>query len=201
MVFHTARRKITYPKLTLNGVPIALVDQFNFLGLIINSHLTWNNHIQHISCKISRTLGVMYRLKHIYPQSVLLMLYNTLIITHFNYCLLIWGSKIEQNGHIHKLQKKALRIINHSDYVAHSEPLCKELSLLKVTDMFRVSLWKFYYKLMNNLLPQYFNALIPELPRVCNFHEIRRPTFHLPIVKHEFAESLISYQVVRMLNE
>ena len=54
---------------------------------------------------------------------------------------------------------------------------------------------------MNNLLPHYFNVLIPELPRVCNFHEIRIPTFHFPIIKHEFAESLISYQLVRMLNE
>ena len=201
MVFHTARRKITYPNLILNGVSIDRVTQFNFLGLIINSQLTWISHIQHISCKISKIIGVMYRLKHTYPQSVLLLLYNTLIVAHFNYCLLIWGSKIVLDHPIHKLQKRALRIIMNSDYVAHSEPLCKELSLLKVTDMFMVSLWKFYYKLMNNSLPHYFNVFIPELPRICDYHEIRRPTFHLPVIKHAFAESLISYQLVRMLNE
>ena len=42
--------------------------------------------------------------------------------------------------------------------------------------------------------------MIPELPRICNYHEIIRPTLYLPVIKHEFGESLISYQLARMLN-
>ena len=201
MVFHTAQRNITYPDLKINHINIDHVTNFNFLGIILNSHLTWTSHVQHISIKISRIIGIMYRLKHIYPQSVLLMLYNTLIVSHFNYCILIWGSKIVNNHQIHKLQKKALRIIYNSDYVAHSEPICKSLFLLKVTDMFRLALWKFYFKLMNNSLPSYFDEMKPVLPRICNYHEVRRPTFHLPNIKHEFAETMLSYQLIRLLNE
>ena len=150
MVFHTAQRKVTYPSLKINNVSIEQVNQFNFLGLILNSSLSFTAHTQHISLKISRIIGLMYRLKHIYPQSVLLLLYNTLVVSHFNYCLLIWGSKITNGHSLHKLQKKALRIINNCDYVAHTEPICKTLSLLKVTDMFVIAVWKFYFKLMNN---------------------------------------------------
>ena len=201
MVFHTAQRHITYPKLNINNVAIEQVTQFNFLGFILNSSLTSTSHVQHISVKLSRVIGLMYRLKHIYPQSVLLLLYNTLVVSHFNYCLLIWGSKIVNNHSLHKLQKKALRIIWNSDYVAHSEPICKALSLLKVTDMYNIALWKFYFKLMNNTLPNYFDIMKPELPRICNYHEIRRPTFHLPAIKHEFAEALVKVQLTRLLNE
>ena len=201
MVFHTAQRKVTYPVLKINDTNIELVTQFNFLGLILNSTLSWNDHIQHISLKISRIVGIMYRLKHIYPQSVLLMLYNTLIVSHYNYCLLIWGSKIVNNHRLHKLQKRALRIINNCDYVAHSEPICKELHLLKVTDMFDIALWKFYFKLMNNTLPGYFDNMKPVLPVICNYHYIRRPTFHLPPIKHVFAESMVKFQLIRLLNE
>ena len=86
MVFHTIQRHIFYPILRINNVDIERVIQFNFLGLILNCNLTWTTHIQHISIKIARVIGIMYRLKHIYPQSVLLMLYNTLIVSHFNYC-------------------------------------------------------------------------------------------------------------------
>ena len=59
-----------------------------------------------------------------------------------------------------------------SDYIAHSEPICKELRLLKVTDMDQLTIWKLYFKLMNNLLPSYFNSMTPKLPELCNVYSI-----------------------------
>ena len=50
-----------------------------------------------LSQKTSRIIGIMYRLKHIYPQAVLLTLYSALIVQHLTYCLLVWGSKIVPN--------------------------------------------------------------------------------------------------------
>ena len=41
-----------------------------------------NSHIDHISIKISRVIGIMYRMKDIYPQEILQMIYSTLIIPH-----------------------------------------------------------------------------------------------------------------------
>ena len=99
----------------------------------------------------------MNRLKYIYPQAVLLTLYQSLIVPHFTYCLLVWGAKIVHGHPVHLLQKKALRIITNNDYIAHSEPICKELRLVKVPHLYRLSLWKFYYKLMNDKLPTFFN--------------------------------------------
>ena len=92
----------------------------------------------------------------VYPESVLVTIYNTLILPHFHYCLLMWGSVVKENHSLYLLQKKALRIITNSDYLAHTEPLCKRLRILKISDMFSVAIWKFYYKLMNNKLPEYF---------------------------------------------
>ena len=200
MIFHTIQRKVNYPSLQINGIELERVNQFNFLGLILNSQLTWSHHMNHISKKISRVIGIMYRLKHIYPQTVLLMLYNTLILPHFSYCILLWGSKVIDGHSIHILQKKALRIITNEDFVAHSEPICKRLKLVKVTDMFRLAIWKFYYKLINHALPLYFQIMIPTLPRICDTHVIRKPTFHLPAIKHDYAEQLIGYQLVKILN-
>ena len=200
MIFHTIQRKVNYPSLQINGIELERVSQFNFLGLILNSQLTWIHHMNHISKKISRVIGIMYRLKHIYPQTVLLMLYNTLILPHFSYCILLWGSKVIDGHSIHILQKKALRIITNEDFVAHSEPICKRLNLVKVTDMFRLAIWKFYYKLINHALPSYFQIMIPTLPRICDTYEIRKPTFHLPAIKHDYAEQLIGYQLVKILN-
>ena len=62
---------------------------------------------------------------------------------HFHYCLLAWGSTIK-NRHKHDLlQKKAVRIINNNHYIAHTDSILKKLHMVKVTDMFRIAIWKY----------------------------------------------------------
>ena len=126
------------------------------------------------------------------------------VVQHFNYLgimldaylLLVWGSKIE-NGHpLHLLEKKALRIVANQDYIAHSESICKALNLVKVPDMYTCAVWNFYYKLMNNLLPIYFENCKPILPRIDQLYNVRKSVFHLPKIKHKFAEQLPDYQLV-----
>ena len=97
------------------------------------------------------------------------MLYNTLIVPHLTYCILSWGLLLSDTHRIHVLQKKGLRIVPGGDYLSHTEPICKQMQLLKVADMFRVALWNFYYKLMNSLLHMYFNIFRPTLGVVCSF--------------------------------
>ena len=153
IIFRQPQRNVKIPQIKIEDIAIECVDHFNFLGLTINKHLKWDNHISKISCKISRAIGVLHRLKRILPFNILLLLYNTLSLPHINYCLICWGY---QPGNIIQLQKKAIRIITHSRYLSHTEPLFKHLELLKVVDLFRLQQIKFYYKYINNSLPHYF---------------------------------------------
>ena len=57
------------------------------------------------------------------------MLYNSLILPHINYCIMAWGYK---GSRLLKIQKKAARIITLSGYSTHSEPLFKQLNMLKI---------------------------------------------------------------------
>ena len=201
MCFHTPKRKVVFPDLKINNITIDRVTDFKFLGLIISSNLKWNKHIDHISIKVSKVIGIMFRLKYIVPCDVLQTLYNSLIMPHFHYCLLAWGSTIKNGHKLHLLQKKAVRIITNSHYIAHTDPIFKKLHMVKVTDMFRIAIWKFYYKLRNNLLPPYFNYMKPNLPVICNHYNVRNPKFHLPLIKHEFAKQLLQYCLIKLLNE
>ena len=72
MVFHTSKRNVIYPNLKVNNSNIERVTQFNFLGVILHSHMTWNKHINHFSMKIARSIGILYRLRNVYPESVLI---------------------------------------------------------------------------------------------------------------------------------
>ena len=132
MVFHTAHKRVNSPVLKLSNVVIARVSQYHFLGVILDSRLKWDKHIAHISLKISTVSSVLLMTKHYYPQEVLLTLYNTVIFSYLHCCIFVWGSKIYTE---HKF-RKVVRTITNQDYIAHTEPLCKSLNILKGTDMF-----------------------------------------------------------------
>ena len=68
-------------------------------------------------------------------------------------------------------------------------------------DVFKFALWKCYFRLMNNKLPTYFEYLKPMLPKICDIHNIRRPSVRLPLIKHDFAEQLLCYQLPKILYE
>ena len=90
ILFHQPQKKIIEPEIIINGNKIDCVNNFNFLGVIINKLLNWNNHIDHISLKISRVIGILTRL-HTVSIDVLHLLYNSLLLPHINYSLLVWG--------------------------------------------------------------------------------------------------------------
>ena len=143
----------------------------------------------------------MYRLKQIYPYSVLLTLYQACIYPHFIYGLLVWDSKTDNGYPLHLLQMKALRIVANQNYTAHSETICKALNLVKDPDMYTCAVWNFYYKLMNNLLPIYFENCKQTISRKDQLYNVRKPVFYVPNIKHKFAEQLPDYQLVKLLNK
>ena len=96
MVFHTSKRKVIYLNLKVNN-NIERVAEYNVLGVISHSHMKWNKHINYISMKIARSIiSILYRHRNIYTESVLVTIYNTLILPHFHYCLLLWGSVVKR---------------------------------------------------------------------------------------------------------
>ena len=67
MVFHMPQKRIQLPLIKIAGEDIAFVDNFNFLGIIINKHLNWTSHVDMLSAKLSKTIGILNTLKHVLP--------------------------------------------------------------------------------------------------------------------------------------
>ena len=97
--------------LNMDGKQISQVEKFTFLGLTINETVTWKDHIENIANRISKTLGILSRLKHTLPHKILKMIYTSLILPRLHYCNLAWGFR---PGRIELLQKKG-----HSHYIKY----------------------------------------------------------------------------------
>ena len=53
------------------------VETFNYLGIKINKHLSWEDHVNKIRSKINKKLGLLRRIKHLLPQHTRIMFYNS----------------------------------------------------------------------------------------------------------------------------
>ena len=132
-----------------------------FLGIHIDEHLTWNEHIKYINLKLSRTLFVIGQLKHLLPVECLHTLYYTLFQPYLSYGILAWGTASNSLLKVTlKLQKKAVRYINNSRYNSHSEPLFKKSGILDIYDLFKYHVLLFMYDFETNSLPLAFNNML-----------------------------------------
>ena len=197
MLFHK-RRPVTPIQFSMNNRIIDVVQYFNYLGIMLDADMSWKTHVAMVRNKLSRINGILHRLKYIYPQSILITLYKSLFVPHINYGSLLWG---HAGGALDKIQKKAVRTITYSNYIAHSEPLLKELNLLKVKDLFELKILKFLFKLYHNNLPPYFNSYRSHLEKIVTPYTLRPHPLPVPRVSHVFAEAGLLYKLVVIKNK
>ena len=60
---------------------------------------------------------------------------------------------------------------------------------------------KFYFKLINNGLPQYFDTFTPTFSMGATHYNIRNPCRQLPKINHEFRKHSLRYKLNVVLNE
>ena len=112
MIFCSIKQRMlksTEIPVIINHMPIERVTYFKFLGVIIDSNLTWFHHINCISNKLTRICGVLSRLNYYVPVLILKIIYNSLFLSHLNNEITAWGFNV--GPRIKTLRKKAVRFI------------------------------------------------------------------------------------------
>ena len=111
MLLHSVRRN---PPLTveLQNTPIEQVTCFKFLGVNINEHLSWDNHIASITNMVSRNINLLRRMSWFLPRPAMLLFYNSYILPLFDYCDVVWNCCTDvQASKLERLQNYAGCII------------------------------------------------------------------------------------------
>ena len=91
MLFKTYKKKVQTLLLQMDNTIIDKVLDYNFLG---NEQLNWKSHIDKLSVKCCRIMGILNRLKRILPLNIKIILYNPLMLPHLNYGITLWGYKM-----------------------------------------------------------------------------------------------------------
>ena len=149
MVF-TNRQRPQEISLKVNNSLITEVTESKFLGVIVDNKLRWDSHIKYIADKISKSSSIMRYLRYSFPTNILKILYMSLVVPYLSYCNIVWGSAYKKTlNPLVILQKKCIRTITKSEYLAHTKPLFKSSKLLNVNQMFDFKCAQFIFKIMN----------------------------------------------------
>lgn len=86
----TYKRHIDVPLLKMGNANISEVDNIKFLGMYLDRHLTFKYHVDYISTKISKSIGILYKLKYFLPPEVLKIIYLSLVQPYIFYGIEAW---------------------------------------------------------------------------------------------------------------
>ena len=134
--------------------PLEEKKYIKYLGVIIDSNLSWKYHIGYITSKLSRTIGIIARIRHHVPTDTLLTIYRSLILPYLYFGLSVWGQAAQTYlNQILVLQKRALRLIYFAPYRTHAIPLFLSSNTLPIDMLYFRSLATLMYDVSNNIAP------------------------------------------------
>lgn len=113
MIFHSCRTSLpVHRNPVIINETIEKVEKFKYLGIYLDSVLSWASHIKHMEHQIACLCGVMWRVKKFVPKHALLKFYYAFIHSRLNYLVSIWGQAcVSYLVKIQRLQNRSLKIV------------------------------------------------------------------------------------------
>ena len=146
--------------------PIKDVHNTKFLGVIINNKPKCKEHIEYISKKIAKGIGVIIKTR-VFDKVTLLSLYNSLILPYLSYCIHIWGNAYRTHQQkLHVLQNNIVRIIAGVPTRNSPDPLYDEFNILKIKKLYIYAVGFCMYKYENDMLQELFKYMFVKVKDV-----------------------------------
>ena len=168
--FRSKSKKITKKiNFRISGQKLLPSKSIKYLGIHLDEHLSWSEHINYLLPKISRNTGMLTKIRHFVDNKTLLNIYYALFNSYITYGCQIWAqNKNPLLKRIFSLQNKALRIINFKSYRTPANALYANSKIIKLED---------YVSILNYLFAH--NYFIRNLPKSFNdFYTLVKSTHH-----------------------
>ena len=133
---------------------IKKVDLTKFLGVYYDCDMSFKTHINNLSSRLSTISALIFRVRSLMPEFVLKNIYHAHVSSILNYCNIIWSNTYTTHlDPLIKAQKRIIRLLTHSDYYAHTEPLFEQLQILNIENLRKYALAVYFFKNKDSILP------------------------------------------------
>ena len=135
------------------------VSTVKFLGVTLDENLTYRDHVNKVTCNISKSVGLMRRLHCQLPANVMVKLYDSLVYSHLTYALLPWGRSGSTNAATiecaHKRACKLLTDCNQKIPTFHS--IYDYFALLKAFNTNTLNFHQYFKDKLSSLQPSHMH--------------------------------------------
>ena len=131
------------------------VKDFRFLGINLDSELSFENHHRILYNKLLKTIFIVRKLSTFVPRCNLRDLYFAYFHSNYIYGLIVWGNICRKPllDTIYVLQKRLVRIICGKSYLDHSMPLFKKTEILTIYDQLKIENIKLIHRVVHHIAP------------------------------------------------
>ena len=147
--------------------------------------LVWKDQITHVKNKVSKNIGILYKLRHYVSIHVLKQLYYTLLYPYLNYAFAVWGNTYPSYlNKLCSLQNKCIRCMFLADCGESSQVFNKLLDILKFDNIVTLSTCVLAHKIFNKSsnIPSLFHDSVSSLHKY-NIRYASKGNFHRPKVR------------------
>ena len=145
-------------KIKLCGKRLHPTESVKYLGVKIDTCLTWQQHDNYLSIKLNRANALLFKMRKYVSLKILRSIYFAIFDSYLSYCCLVWAQNFSSIQRILILEKKAVTIIYFQPRNFHTSPLFKQNFILKCQDKICLENILFASKSVNNLSPSIFNT-------------------------------------------
>ena len=146
---------------------IEYITSYKCLGFTLDQHLDYSLHEKDMCRKINHGLQIMRRVNVFLPKESLILLANSLVRSHLDYCSpILYNLNCSQLDILLKLQKQCARIIFVDDRRTHSKPLFTQRNWLPLHQRIEYNICLLLYKVNNNIAPPYLSEMFMKTDEV-----------------------------------
>ena len=153
----------SHPPLVVNNNNVMQVASHKDLGIILDTRLSFEKHLETVLCKINKTIGFIRKLQNLLPRSAPITLYKAFGRPHLDYGDILYDQARNASFHLklESIQYNACLAITGAIRCSSMEKLCQELGFESLQQRRWYRKLCCFYKIFKNKSPRYLFNIIP----------------------------------------
>lgn len=152
--------------------------------------------------KLQKKINFMARIGSCLSVESKLLIFNTIILPHFNYCsTVLFLANSEHKNKLQKLQNKSMRVILNKNKFTSIKIMLSELKWLCIDKFLLFSVLVFVYKIVNKLVPKYLGDKLLKHTDIHGYNTRNKDNYCIAKPNSEAAKNSIFVEAVKLYNE
>ena len=204
IVFGTKAMLKKQPNISVNFCGTAIQESrvVKNLGLYMDRHMTFVDHVDHVVAKCSGSLVALTHARHSLPRASLKPIVTALVMTIIRYCVSIYGTCSKTELHrIQKIINFGARVISGKKKFDHISEVLKSLNWLSSSQLAQYHRAQMVRRVVSLELPETLYSIIAAADHRHEHQTRHNNQMRLPAIRTETGRRQLAYSGVKLYND